>query len=201
MQNRFFLVLAEGFDRSNPSEVSVFTKAAIRLGESQARQHDGTLLVHREVATHPQGLELFDRVAAEMDRMRIGYDMLPQESTNALTDARATFDYLQSKSGQLQLTLVCYNPEVLLHQLRLYRRVLKYEYPELWQRLGLWAIAATDVPAVRPHEAWFYRLWASAWRLCWNRRSFKLLAGLYTLVTRGRDHAFVGTFTPNGPRK
>lgn len=201
MQNRFFLVLAEGFDPSHPSEVSVFTKAAIRLGESQARQHDGKLLVHREMAAHPQGFKLFDRVAAEMDRMWVEYGILPQESTNALTDARAAFDYLQGKPGQLQLTLVCYNPEVLLHQLRLYRRVLKYEYPELWQRLGMGAIAATDVPTVRFHEAWLYRLWASAWRLCRNRRSFKLLAGLYTLVTRGRDQAFVGTFTPKGPRK
>lgn len=201
MQNRFFLVVAEGFDRQNPLEVSVFTKAAIRLGESQARQHDGALLVHREVATHPHGFKLFDRVAAEMDRTWVEYGILPTESTNALTDARATFDYLQGKPGQLQLSLVCYNPEVLLHQLRLYRRVLKYEYPALWQRLGMGAIAATDVPAVRLYEAWLYKLWASAWRLCWNRWSFKLLVGLYTLVTRGRDQAFVGTFTPNGPRK
>lgn len=201
MQDRFFLVLAEGFDRNNPSEVSVFTKAAIRLGESQARQHDGTLLVHREIATHPKGFTLFDRVVAELDHTWVGYSILPKESTNALTDARATFDYLQDKPGQLQLTLVCYNPEVLLHQLRLYRRVLKYEYPELWQRLGLGAIAATDVPAVRLHEALMYSLWAIAWTLCWNRWSFKLLAGIYALATQGRDKAFVGTFTPNGPRK
>lgn len=201
MQNRFFLAVAEGFDRENPLEVSVFTKAAIQLGESQARQHDGTLLVHREMATHPQGFKLFDRVAAEMDRSWVEYGILPQESTNALSDARATFGYLQTKPGQLQLTLVCYNPEVLLHQLRLYRRVLKYEYPELWQRLGMGAICATDVPAVRFHEALLYWLWANAWRLSWNRWSFELLASFYSLLTKGRDKAFVGTFTPNGPRK
>lgn len=201
MQDRFFLVLAEGFDRFNPSEVSVFTKAAIRLGESQARQHDGTLLVHREVATHPKGFVLFDRVAAEMDHAWVKYGILPRESYNALTDARAIFDYLASKTtANVELTLVCYAPEVLLHQRRLYRRVLKYEYPELNSRLKLGAVAATEVPRVRWHEALLYSVWAKLWRLCNNRFNYEIVTRLYDLATRSRVDGFVGTVTPAGDR-
>ncbi len=197
----YVLVIGEGFDKQNPAQLSIFSLAGIALAESITRSGQANLLLHNEVAAHPQyGFTLRDRMQAEMDRQMLQFTVLPKESYNALTDARAVFGYLSKVAGNLELTLVCYAPEVLLHQRRLYRRVLKFEFPELNLRLKLGALATTEVPRVRWHEALLYGTWANLWRLCNNRLNYEVVSRLYDLATRGRVNGFLGTVTPAGHR-
>lgn len=197
----YVLVIGEGFNPQNPAELSLFSLAAIVLAETYTRNEQATLLLHKEVAAHPTyGIPLHDRMQAELERRFMAYKLLQRESYNALTDARAAFDYLNSIPGKLELLLVCYVPEVLLHQRRLYRRVLKYEYPELNLRLKLGVVAATEVPRIRLHQALLYSVWGNLWRLCNNRLNYEVLSRVYDLATRGRVNGFVGTVTPAGHR-
>lgn len=200
--NHYVLVIGEGFDRQNPAELSLFSLAAIVEAETLTRNEKAVLLLHKEVAAHPQyGIALHDRMQAELVRRYMRYTLLDKESYNALTDARATFDFLSKVIGSVKLTLVCYVPEVLLHQQRLYSLVLKYEYPELNGRLVLEVVSATEVPRIRWRETLLYAVWGSLWRLCNNRLSYAVLSRVYDWATRGRVSGFLGTVTPAGHRK
>lgn len=201
-KNHFVLVIGEGFNRQYPTELSIFSLAAIAVAATLTRNDKAVLLLHKEVVAHPSnGARLYNCMQAELARRCVRYTLLTRESYNALTDARATFDFLNEVQGGIELTLVCYAPEVLLHQLRLYRRVLRFEYPTLHARLELRAEAAIEVPRLRRYETFLYSIWAELWRLSYNRFNYRIVTWLYSLATHGRVHGFVGTATPAGRRK
>ena len=168
------------------------------MTQKLARPQD-KVLVHNEQARNGD-TTLGEAMYQFAVRRGLVAEKLTTPSHDALTDARATFEWFANTPGAHELTLVCYNPEVEAHQFWLYSRVLQYEFPELAQRISLKSIAVQDVPAVRWQEKFLYQCTAAIWRWCVCKPLFKIATWGYSLSTRNRHKHFVRTFTPLGPR-